>query len=170
MDGIVLETEQLFLCEWSLKDFDAFKAIATNPTVMQFIGTGALWSDDRIQQWIEKQIFLYTNYQFCNWVLIDKMTQAFMGFCGLQPFNQEIEIGWWLAPEYWGKGFATESAQAAMADGFNRLNLSRIVSIAQPANHRSIRVMEKLGMQFEKMSTDLRGIEVVYYAKNRPAG
>jgi ribosomal-protein-alanine N-acetyltransferase len=54
-----------------------------------------------------------------------------------------------------------------MLYGFERLNLPKIVSIAQPPNQRSIRVMEKLGMHFEKMSTDHRGIEVVYYAKDK---
>ncbi len=78
-----------------------------------------------------------------------------------------MEIGWWLAPEYWEKGLATEAAIAAMSYGFEQLNLPRIVSIAQPSNQRSIRVMEKLGMHFEKMSTDFCGIEVVCYAKNK---
>jgi RimJ/RimL family protein N-acetyltransferase len=58
-------------------------------------------------------------------------------------------------------------AQAVMSYGFEHLNLQRIVSIAQPSNQRSIQVMEKLGMHFEKMSTDRRGIEVVYYARNK---
>jgi ribosomal-protein-alanine N-acetyltransferase len=96
-------------------------------------------------------------------------TGTLIGICGLSLMNEpdEVEIGWWLTPSYWGKGLATEAAQAVMNYGFDHLKLTKIISIAQPANHRSIRVMEKLGMHFEKMSTDRHGIEVVYYAKDR---
>lgn len=168
MNSIVIETERLLLQNWSVADFHPFKAIATNPKVMQYIGTGEPWADERIQQFIEKNITLYENYRFCFWALMDKETQTLIGICGLSPLSShEMEIGWWLVPEHWGKGLATEIAQAVMAYGFEQLNLPRIVAIAQPPNHRSIRVMEKLGMHFEKMSTDRRGIKVVYYAKNR---
>lgn len=168
MNSIVIETERLFLREWLREDFHHFKPIATNPQVMKYIGTGEIWSDERIERFIDNNIDLYKKYGFCLWALIHKQTQNLIGFCGLSPLSQsEIEIGWWLAPEYWGNGLATEAALAVMLFGFERLNLPRIVSIAQPPNQRSIRVMEKLGMHFEKMSTDHRGIEVVYYAKDK---
>lgn len=169
MNSIVIETERIFLREWFKEDFHYFKPIATNPKVMKYIGTGEIWSDERIQGFIDKNITLYKQYGFCMWALIYKETQNFIGFCGLSPLSpHEMEIGWWLSPEYWGNGLATEAAFAVMSYGFERLNLPRIVSIAQPPNQRSIRVMEKLGMHFEKMSTDYRGIEVVYYALDKP--
>lgn len=133
MNGIVIETERLFLREWFPEDFYHFKPIATNPNVMQFIGTGELWSDDRIEQFIAKNISLYKKYGFCLWALIHRETATLIGLCGLSPLSQdEIEIGWWLDPEYWGKGLAPEAAVAAMSYGFERLNLPRIISIAQP--------------------------------------
>lgn len=168
MNNIVIETERLFLREWLTEDFQDFKSIATNPLVMKYIGTGEIWSDERIGQFIDNNMTLYKQYGFCLWALIHKQTQNLIGLCGLSPLTKdEIEIGWWLAPEYWGVGLATEAATAAISYGFEQLNLPRIVSIAQPANQRSIRVMSKLGMHFEKMSTDRRGIEVVYYAVNK---
>jgi [ribosomal protein S5]-alanine N-acetyltransferase len=169
MDGIVIATERLFLKEWLPENFPDFKPIATNPQVMRYIGTGELWSDERIKQFIDNQIARYKQYKFCFWALIHRNTHALIGLCGLSLLNKpdEIEIGWWLIPEYWGQGLATEAAQAVMSYGFEQLNLPRIVSIAQPANQRSIRVMEKLGMHFEKMSTDRHSVEVVYYAKDR---
>lgn len=168
MNSIVIEAERIFLKEWLLEDFHHFKPIATNPLVMKYIGTGEIWSDERIQRFIDNNIALYKQYGFCLWALIYKETQNLIGFCGLSPLSpHEMEIGWWLAPEYWRKGLATEAARAVMLYGFEDLNLLRIVSIAQPPNQRSIRVMEKLGMHFEKMSTDHRGIEVVYYAKDK---
>jgi len=76
-----------------------------------------------------------------------------------------MEIGWWLAPEYWGKVWQLRRLGLSCCMVLN-LNLPRIVKGCTASNQRSIRVMEKLGMHFEKMSTDHR-IEVVYYAKDK---
>jgi RimJ/RimL family protein N-acetyltransferase len=76
----------------------------------------------------------------------------FAGFIGINVpsfeahFTPCVEIGWRLAAEYWGRGFATEGARAALAFGFETLRLKEIVSYTVPANLRSRRVMEKLGM------------------------
>ncbi len=116
---MAIETERLFLREWLTEDFYQFKPIATNPNVMRFIGTGEVWSDDKIEQFIDKNISLYKNYGFCFWALIHKETATLIGLCGLSSLSQhEIEIGWWVVPDYWGKGFAIEAAQAAMSYGF----------------------------------------------------
>jgi ribosomal-protein-alanine N-acetyltransferase len=89
-----------------------------------------------------------------------------IGFCGLQPLpeSEEIEIGWWLARDWWGRGLATEAARVALRDGFERVGLERILAIAQPANTASIGVMQKLGMRFERMA-ESRGISVAMYAR-----
>jgi RimJ/RimL family protein N-acetyltransferase len=76
----------------------------------------------------------------------------FAGFVGLAVtpfqahFTPAVEIGWRLAAEFWGHGYATEGARAAVEFGFQQLKLSQIVSFTVPANTRSRRVMEKLGM------------------------
>jgi RimJ/RimL family protein N-acetyltransferase len=62
------------------------------------------------------------------------------------PFAPAVEIGWRLAPAYWGRGYATEAARAVLDDGFGRLGLAEIVAFTVPANRRSWRVMERLGM------------------------
>jgi RimJ/RimL family protein N-acetyltransferase len=61
-------------------------------------------------------------------------------------FTPAVEVGWRLARDYWGRGFASEAARAAVADGFNRIDLEEIVSFTVPANVRSTRVMERLGL------------------------
>lgn len=90
-----------------------------------------------------------------------------IGFCGLDHLwgGEEIEIGYWLAPDYWGKGLATEAAQAVLRYGFGRLGLLRIVAVAHPENQASIRVLEKLGMAFEKTVLH-EGITHVYHARS----
>jgi RimJ/RimL family protein N-acetyltransferase len=76
----------------------------------------------------------------------------FIGYVGLAlatfeaRFTPAVEVGWRLARDYWGRGFATEAARAAVADGFDRVGLEEIVSFTVPANERSWRVMDRLGM------------------------
>jgi len=88
-----------------------------------------------------------------------------IGFCGLQPLDDtpETEIGWWLARDRWNQGLATEAAREALRDGFERVGLKKIVSVAMPENLASIHIMEKLGMHLERKTTR-RGFAVVVYA------
>jgi RimJ/RimL family protein N-acetyltransferase len=80
----------------------------------------------------------------------------FIGYVGLAPANFEahftpaVEVGWRLARNHWGRGLASEAARAAVADGFNRVALAEIVSFTVPANTRSVRVMERLGMTHDR--------------------
>ena len=77
----------------------------------------------------------------------------FIGFIGISrvpfeaPFTPAVEIGWRLAQQYWHKGLATEGAQAVLSYAFRKLNLDAVVSFTVPANIRSRRVMEKIGLQ-----------------------
>lgn len=86
------------------------------------------------------------------WAVSVQGGSDFIGFTGLQwiegfPFSPAVEIGWRLAFPYWGKGYATEAARAALQDGFERVGLKEVISIAAVGNVRSRRVMEKLGMK-----------------------
>ena len=136
---------------------------------MRYIGDGTPWSEERSRQFVERQIELYGERGFCLWKLSPKEGGGLIGFCGLQPLpgTPDIEIGWWLARAWWGRGLATEAARAALGDGFERVGLSRIVAIAQPANTASIRIMLKLGMRHEG-TIKPRGIPVVLYSVEMP--
>jgi len=152
-----------------------FRAIAADPDVMRYIGDGKPWPEERARQFVERQIALFGERGFCLWKLLPKQGGGLIGFCGLQPLPEtepetlletaEIEVGWWLARAWWGRGLATEAARVALRDGFERVGLQRIVAIAQPANTASIGIMRKLGMRFEQM-TESRGIPVVLYARD----
>ena len=134
---------------------------------MRYIADGRPWPDERARQFVERQIALFEARGFCLWKLALRLPGrgGLIGFCGLQPLPEtgEIEIGWWLARAYWGRGLATEAARTALRDGRERIGLQRIVAIAQPANTASIGIMRKLGMRFERM-TESRGIAVTKYA------
>jgi RimJ/RimL family protein N-acetyltransferase len=97
----------------------------------------------------------------------------FIGYVGLAAptfaahFTPAVEVGWRLAHEHWGRGYAPEAARAAVADGFERLGLEEIVSFTSMVNVRSRRVMEKLGMSHEP-SDDFDNPSVVEGHRLRP--
>jgi len=167
-NGIHMRTERLLFAPWTEADWLALKPIATHPEVMRYISDGQPWPDDRIQEFVGRQMDGFRLRGYCLWQLLEASSGGMIGFCGLQPLEGtgEIEIGWWLARSHWGRGLATEAARTALRDGFVRAGLARVVAIAQPQNRASVRVMEKLGMQHEK-SMKHKGFDVVLYAIHR---
>ena len=166
----MLETPRLRLLRWQEDEWLQLKPIAQDPEVIRYISNGQPWPDERIREFVARQVACFEARGFCLWRLIHKRTQEMIGFCGLQPLVEipDVEIGWWLARNCWGKGLATEAAREAMRDGFERAGLQRIVAVAQPENLASIHVMEKIGMRFERETTH-RDFRVVLYAIERSA-
>ena len=165
-----LETGRLILDTWQAADWTALRPIATDPEVMRYITGGVPWTDEQIQAFVDRQMKLYSERGFCRWKLVAKPARETIGFCGVgfMHATEDPEIGWWLARPYWGRGLATEAARAALEDAFERAGLSRIVSIARPANTASIRIMEKLGLTFE-CEFEIEGARLVRYAIERRA-
>jgi RimJ/RimL family protein N-acetyltransferase len=154
---------------WQGPDWTELRPVATDPEVMRYITGGAPWSDERIREFVERQVRLYAERGFCRWKLVEKQALETIGFCGVGFWRDgmEPEIGWWLARHRWGRGLATEAARAALADAFERAGLRRIVSIAMPGNEASIRIMRKLGLRFE-CEFENEGVALVRYAIERP--
>ena len=165
----MLETTRMRLMPWRLEDWLQLRPIATDREVVRYISNGEPWPDERIREWAARQVTHFSKFGFCFWKLIYKETGEMIGFCGLQPLDAtpDIEIGWWLARAWWGKGLATEAAREAMRDGFERARLERIVSIAMRENVASTHIMEKLGMNYERETTH-RGLPVVLYTVTSP--
>lgn len=94
----------------------------------------------------------FSEHGFGLWALEIRKTGEFIGFTGLSRpsfetrFTPCVEVGWRLAQKFWGQGYATEAARAALEFGFQEKGLNEIVSFTVPANRRSIAVMERLGM------------------------
>jgi ribosomal-protein-alanine N-acetyltransferase len=132
---------------------------------MKYISSGEPWADERVLQFVLRQIEMETDRGFCLWKVLVKGETEVSGYCGLQPLDDlpGIEIGWWLRPEFWDKGLATEAARAVLAEGFGPLGLKRIVAIALRENIASLRVMQKLGMGYEGDAVH-HGFPVVLYA------
>ena len=162
-------SDRLLFRPWTFDDLGPFRPIATDPEVMRYIGAGEPLGDDRIAFSIGKQVAYQETLGFSLWVLELRTGGGLIGFCGLQPLpgTDDIEVGWWLAREHWGRGLGTEAGGTAMALAFDRHGLDRITAIAQAPNRASIRIMEKLGMRFERIYRD-GPPQVVLYAKSRP--
>jgi [ribosomal protein S5]-alanine N-acetyltransferase len=162
-----LETKRLRLLPWRHADFRAFRQIATDPDVMRYIGDGKPWDDDKIREFMRRQMRHAAARNFCMWRIVRKPGGTMLGFCGLQPVTvegrREIEIGWWLAKTYWHRGLASEAAREAMRFAFDEIMLSRVIAISQPENRASIHIMRKLGMRLVREATH-KGIRVVLYS------
>lgn len=157
------------LLPWQHDDWLLLRPIASDPEVMRYISNGEAWPDECVREFVGRQIRHFSNLGYCLWKLTHKQSSEMIGFCGLQPLDgtPETEIGWWLARAYWGRGLAIEAARLALQDGFERAGLQKIAAVAMPANRASLRVMEKLGMKYERDTTH-RGFRVVQFAVTRP--
>ncbi len=145
-----LTTTRLSLRPWRVDDREPFAALNADPVVMaHFVSLLSRQQSDIVVDRIEQH---FERHGFGLWAVEIPGITSFAGFIGLNvpafeaPFMPCVEVGWRLARAYWGSGYATEGATAAMAFGFTSLGLSEIVSFTVPGNARSRRVMEKLGM------------------------
>lgn len=155
---IELETERLRLRQWLPIDREPFAALNADPSVMEFFPAplDRAASDamaDRCQSLIAERGWGF-------WAVEVKAVSQFIGFAGLHipaselPFSPCVEVGWRLAFPYWGQGFASEAARAAVRAGFELLALPEIVSFTAVGNIRSRAVMERLGMQEDAETFD----------------
>ena len=88
----MLETARMRLLPWAGEDWPSLRPLARDPEVMRYISGGALWSDERIREFVERQIKSFAERQFCNWRLLHKESGEMIGFCGLQPWDDGQEI------------------------------------------------------------------------------
>ncbi len=152
--GVEIQTPRLWLRRWRQEDRDPFAELNADPAVMEhFPSTLSREESDAGVDRIETH---FTEHGFGFWAVEVPGTAPFIGFIGLfvpafeSSFTPCVEIGWRLARPWWGQGLATEGARAALAYGFEQLNLPGIVSFTVPGNQRSRRVMEKLGMRYSE--------------------
>ena len=152
----VLRTERLLLRRWREPDRLPFQKINADPRVMEFMPGPLTAAESDAQMLRIEEHFAHHGFGLFAADLLE--SQSFIGLIGLAvpgfdaPFMPAVEIGWRLAFECWGRGLATEGARAVVRYGFAELGLKSIVSFTVPANLRSRRVMEKLGMKHDPCS------------------
>jgi RimJ/RimL family protein N-acetyltransferase len=148
-----LETPRLLLRRWRDEDRAPFAALNADPVVMEHFPAPLSRAEsdalaDRIAAGLDQR-------GWGLWAVELRESPAFIGFLGLNPatfdapFTPAVEVGWRLAREHWGRGYATEGARAALDFGFEDLALDEIVSFTTHGNVRSRRVMDRLGMHHD---------------------
>jgi RimJ/RimL family protein N-acetyltransferase len=163
-----LETSRLRLRMFTPDDLDALSLITGDAEVMKYLGVSGPRTREKTRNTIDAILRHWQNHGFGIWAIEHKADGRLIGWCGLQMLEKtpEVEVAYLLAKEYWNQGLATEAARAAVEYGFNGLNLKRIVAIARPENVGSYRVMEKIGMKYER-DAHYYNVDVVYYALER---
>ena len=147
----ILTTARLRLRQWREEDLAPFAALNADPQVMEFFPKVLTRAEsDAVAGRIRDH---FVRHGFGLWAVEVPGSAAFVGFVGLAVpsfeahFTPCVEIGWRLAREHWGHGYATEAAAAALAFGFGDRALEEIVAFTVPANIPSRRVMGRLGMR-----------------------
>jgi 3-dehydroquinate dehydratase/shikimate dehydrogenase len=145
-----LRTDRLILRPWRDDDLEPFAALSADPEVMRYFPSVA--DRERSETMARRVGALIDERGWGLWAVEVQDGAPFIGFIGLQPipfeahFTPAVEVGWRLAREHWGRGYAPEGARAAVEFGFDHLELDEIVSMTTAANVASQRVMQKLGM------------------------
>lgn len=146
----MIETERLILRAWDDADLDAVLAMGSDERVMAYLGP--LQSPADARDLIAGQIVNQSLFGHCFWPVERRSDQRLIGLCGLNPgpadtpLDGMVEIGWRLAYDAWGQGYAFEAASACLQWGWDRLDVPAIGAMTVAANARSRTLMERLGM------------------------
>lgn len=164
----ILETDHLLLREFEVSDAKNFYELNLNPNVIKYTGNKAFKDINEAKYFLEN----YSDYQrngFGRWAVINKANQVFLGWCGLKYDEKlnETDIGFRFFEHFWNLGFATESAKACIDYGFAKLNLKTIIGRAMKENSASVKVLEKIGLQYVR-DFNFNGHDgVIYSIKNK---
>ena len=180
-----METARLRLRPWRIDDVTAYAALLGDDEVMRYLGSGlryrakraasaavATVSDLEARRAVRKLIAHWERLGFGEWAVEEKGSGRLIGQVGLHLQKDwtaepvKVEVGWLLLRDAWGKGYATEAGTASLRDGFERVRLERIISIALVENRRSVRVMERIGLSLAGR-TRWRRNDVVWYGIDR---
>lgn len=147
-----VSTPRLTLRRWKDEDKEPGANLNADPQVMEFMPKAL--SSEESHSLVERIESNFKEHGFGLFAAELVSSQTFIGFIGLAiprfqaSFTPCVEIGWRIAFEHWGNGYATEGARAVLQFAFNELNLKEVVSFTVTANLRSRRVMERIGMKF----------------------
>lgn len=169
--GDVLGTPRLLLRRFRLDDLADHARLYAQPEVTRFLGGGPFEGEQaarRSRAAVEMFVEHWARHGFGVWAVLDRVGGGLIGQCGLKylPESPDVELLYAIDPAYWGRGLVTEAAAAALADGFDRTDLPRIVAVTRPEHGASRRVMDKLGMRYEGEVT-VYGLRAVLYAISR---
>jgi RimJ/RimL family protein N-acetyltransferase len=156
---------------FTLEDVDAHGRIFSDRLVTRFLPRGPYPADkahDIALRTVSYFIEHWEQYDFGVWAVLDKASGTLIGQCGLNTLEEssEVEVLYLFDRSYWGHGLATEAAQLAVNVGFDHVGLQRIVGLTHPDNIASQRVLQNVGLRYQKRARFF-GIDVFYFAVDR---
>lgn len=165
----IIETARLILREIEDLDQEGLFDLDRRPEVHKYIGTPPLTHINQALEVIQILQKQYKENGIGRWAVIDKQSQEFLGWSGLKLWKEPLnglenvyELGYRFIPEYWGKGYATESAQAWVNYAFEVLEVPTLYAITDPRNTASKKVLQKVGF-VEGAAFDFEGEEVSWF-------
>jgi RimJ/RimL family protein N-acetyltransferase len=150
----MITTDRLILREFDLNDAPFIVQILNTPKWIQFIGDrGVKTINDAHHYLLNGPMKSYQTNGFGLMMVALKSDETPIGMCGLikRDTLEDVDIGFALLPEYEGLGYAFEAASAVMDFGKNEVGLQRIVAITLPENARSVGLLKRIGLTFERM-------------------
>lgn len=160
-----LETERLILRPFTTGAAPFILTLLNEPSFLRFIGDKKVRTLEDAQQYLlNGPIASYNKYGFGLLLVELKDSQTPIGMCGLLKREElpDPDIGFAFLPEYWNKGFGFEAATAVMNDARERLKLTTILAIVSPDNDASIKLLERLGMTYERTKADVKVFSITY--------
>jgi ribosomal-protein-alanine N-acetyltransferase len=175
----LVETERLIIRTWMPdRDAEQMFEMYNDLQVIHFLGSAA--RPPSIESQRQRLIDSVERSRLRNngsgsWAIVAKDSQQILGTIILSQLpdrdripTQDFEIGWHLRRSAWGQGYATEAGHAMLTYGFNVVKLPVIYAVVNPANHASIRVIQKLAMEPLGLTTKYYGIELLLFQKHPP--
>ncbi len=151
----IINTPRLIIREFTMSDVPELARILGKPEVMYFSPTGAISTEETAVK-IKSYIDSYQKHGYGKWAVIHRDTGKLIGYCGIaieQIDNKlEPELGYRFDPDFWRQGLATEAASSCINYAFDTLNIEYLLGIVEPENTASVRVLQKIGMEFVKES------------------
>lgn len=158
----VIETDRLQLCHFTLDDAPFVLELVNDPSWIQFIGDRGIRTLAQAEEYLQTgPMASYAENGFGLYLVQRKADDGRLGMCGLvkRPTLPHVDIGFAFLPQFTGQGYAFEAATAVLHHAQHDLKLSPIVAIVAPDNHRSIKLLQKLGLHFQ---------QIISLAENQP--
>ncbi|MDN5216673.1 GNAT family N-acetyltransferase [Fulvivirgaceae bacterium BMA12] len=168
-DKIILETQRLILREISVEDAEFILILLNTPQYLKFIGDKNVRTIEEAEEYVKQgPIKSYRENGFGLWLILIKDQQMPIGICGLikRDILDDVDIGFALLPEYLGLGYGYEIATATLKHGNEVLGLEQIVAIADINNIASMKLLNKIGLRFEKVLKWPENDQVMFFAQS----
>jgi RimJ/RimL family protein N-acetyltransferase len=173
----VLETARLRLVPWTPAHAGMLARLAATPEVMRHVGTGATWTKAVAEERSARVLVHWRTHGFGWRAAVERSSRRTVGLIALDLAGAEVaeladddhEIGWWLDPAVWGRGYAIEGGRAIVDEAFTRLHAPSVVARVRPANAASLGVCAALGLEPERDAVDRHRLPLRILRLRNPA-